>query len=795
MLAWIDVLGRGMSYRQYMRHSPKNKHPVDSLHNILLLRSLFLGVRKTGWTGWAIYDILDTKMSSRQLRKLQQQRELEHAKLQAEAEVEEASEEEPVQRPQKSKPSLFANLAALEDEDGDDDEADADKEEAEAEGVSEAEANSAPAPKAKKSKKKKKKAKSKAKDTPEDKPEDNDEIEQALRELNLKKPSYGTNGQATTPTLDPEYERVCALLGIQTQHLKVANEMRNLFGKTALENHDDAGGPVGRAARRQRAQQEQVDLETALKGHHPPGKGLPELILRRNCFIQGKDEWPKGTTGGLTMAVVDEKKDAHGAVEFTVVHDQTYQALQHSFHQYVEIGDPQNLIGLLIKNRKSSSLRSGRGLTDPAYHISLLTQVSKVARNQGDHALASDLLERALFTFGRATTTLFSKKLAEGKARFDFQRPENRELWLAGYQYIKSLVMKGTYRTALEWAKFLLSLDPTGDPYCMRLMIHQLALRAQEFEWLLDMCDPKSDSDEKSPFVVMSGSDAYRYHIAPSLAFAALQLRDGKRSRELLTKGMQQLPWLFARLFQDLNLDVPPSIWGITPRTRTEELFTALCIKYTKDLWDTPAATALLMEIAHTISKVDASSIPKVKDDELTLSVVRFVYLDDTPALMAMVPSALLHRSNNSDSDPIPPDNSIISYESQRIPLQQRDGFGDALLDFNDPLAAFQRLIPDLNNFAGVPRGVRVLGGMMDWTGERRGEEGEDDDVEGSEEPADDATGSEEEEEQRPSSTGNWLSNLLWNRRARAGQEEPEEQAEVEELEEVGNMEDNDNGD
>lgn len=302
-------------------------------------------------------------MSSRHLRKLQQQRELEQAKLQAN--VEEESDDEPVERPQKSKPSLFANFAALEDEDedGDDnDNAPADREDeiAKAEGdLSNTEATPAPAPKAKKSKKKKKKAKSKAKDTPEEKSGGEDEIEEALRELNLKKPSRTANGQDTTPVLDPEYERVCALLGVQTQHLKVANEMRNLFGKTAIDNHDDAGGPVGRAARRQqRAQQEQMDLETALKGHHPAGKGLSELILRRNCFIQGKEDWPKGTTGGLTMAVVDDKKDTGGTVEFTFVHDKTYQALQFSFHQYVEVGDPENLVGLLIKNRKCANGRT-----------------------------------------------------------------------------------------------------------------------------------------------------------------------------------------------------------------------------------------------------------------------------------------------------------------------------------------------------------------------------------------------------------------------------------------------------
>src|SRR4051812_34051130 len=49
--------------------------------------------------------------------------------------------------------------------------------------------------------------------------------------------------------------------------------------------------------------------------------------------------------------------------------------------------------------------------TSLAYHISLLLQVSKIAKDQGDHSLSSDLVERALFTFGRVSLSSFSTKL------------------------------------------------------------------------------------------------------------------------------------------------------------------------------------------------------------------------------------------------------------------------------------------------------------------------------------------------------------------------------------------------
>jgi hypothetical protein len=313
--------------------------------------------------------------------------------------------------------------------------------------------------------------------------------------------------------------------------------------------------------------------------------------------------------------------------------------------------------------------------------------------------LSSDLLERALFTFGRAATTLFNNKLSMGKARLDFARPENREIWLAGYQYIKSLVMKGTYRTALEWAKVLLSFDPEADPYCMRFMIHHLALRASEFNWLLDLFESDlikewEDADDKGGAQILS-------HFRPSLAIAAMSLKEGNQSRKFLTESMQTVPWLFCRLFKELNLDAPPSIWGIEARSDSETLFTEIYVRQAKDLWNTPEATALLMEIAHTIPKVDIASVPVLDNSTMTLDVVRFVYLDNTPTLMALAPSKLLHRSNNSDADPLPPDVNTFSYETQKRALRGGDGEDDLGGDFFNPLAALARLLPSLRQPGG----------------------------------------------------------------------------------------------
>ncbi|KFY10340.1 hypothetical protein V492_05068 [Pseudogymnoascus sp. VKM F-4246] len=638
-------------------------------------------------------------MSSRQIRKLQQQRELEQAKLREAAEEGSDEDEQDDYRPP-AKASLFAGFAALQDEDEDeDDEDDEETKIDETAHVSPDEAEPSPAPKkAKKSKKKKKKAKAKAQETSEaQKPETKDEgddIDAALRELNISAEKTGQQQpQEPVILLDPEYERAYALLGVNNQHLKVGNEMRNLFGRTAVENNDEAGGPVPRGGRRrQRAQQQQVDLETALKGHHAPGKGLPEVTLRRNIFIQGKEEWPRATTGGLTMERVDELID--GTVEFRFVHDNAYEAVQNQFRIFVEMGDPQNLIGLLQRN---------------PYHISLLLQVSKIAKDQSDHSLSNDLVERALFSFARASTSLFATKISLGKARLDFARPENRELWLAGYHYIKSLTMKGTYRTAFEWCKLLLLLDLEDDPYCLKLVIHHLALRAHEFQWFVDA--------ESSP---MFGDDRgfTRDFQLLSLGLAHMHLKHGKESREALGQAIKKFPYLFCMLFKELNIDdAPASIWGVLPRNNAEDLFSQIYIRQTKDLWSTPEATSLLVEVAHAVGKPDEEEMVPIPNECMDLDLGRFVYLDNTPSLMALVPSNVMHRLPNSDSDPLPPqaDMNIFSHPTQRLPFATgADGMAPdgGLEGFFDPVAAMRALLP---NWVGpLPDSERLAPGAIE---------------------------------------------------------------------------------
>jgi hypothetical protein len=282
-------------------------------------------------------------MSSRALRRAQkelEERQQEEALRQDEEEDEEDEEEEDVAPTAKPRTSLFALLKDAGDDENDDQEDDEDLE-------SEADVPVAPAPKAsQKSKKKKKKGKGKAKAIePETTSASSkaksglDEIDVALRALSLTSPAgESRDADQQTPTVNEELQQLYSVLAVDTHHLHAANEMRKLFGRAAANDDQPA-----RARRQPRGRGQQ-------QGGVPGNQHLTSIVLRRNIFIQGKEEWPRATLGGLSMEVVDKRSD--GSVEYRFMHNTSYQSVQREFEVCVASMDPERMIQLLATNRK-----------------------------------------------------------------------------------------------------------------------------------------------------------------------------------------------------------------------------------------------------------------------------------------------------------------------------------------------------------------------------------------------------------------------------------------------------------
>ncbi|XP_053277356.1 transcription factor 25 [Pleuronectes platessa] len=188
---------------------------------------------------------------------------------------------------------------------------------------------------------------------------------------------------------------------------------------------------------------------------------------RSTWMTSPKESWPRFSRTGISMTLLESKDGVH---YFTYEHSRDYQQVQFKFLDAVESMDPNNIVALLQLN---------------PYHIDSLLQLSDVCRIQEDQEMARDLIERAMYSFECAFHPIFN--LTSGTSRLDYLRPENRAFYLALYKHMMFLEKRGCPRTALEYCKLILSLDPDSDPLCMLLLIDFLMLRSREYQPLLQL--------------------------------------------------------------------------------------------------------------------------------------------------------------------------------------------------------------------------------------------------------------------------------------------------------------------
>uniref|UniRef100_A0A673YV26 Transcription factor 25 (basic helix-loop-helix) n=1 Tax=Salmo trutta TaxID=8032 RepID=A0A673YV26_SALTR len=219
--------------------------------------------------------------------------------------------------------------------------------------------------------------------------------------------------------------------------------VRNLNPETELKRYFGARAVLGDQRPRQRQRQ----------------------FHRSTWMTIPKDTWPRFSRPGISMTLLESRD---GLQYFTFEHSRDYQQIQFKFLDSVESMDPNNIVALLQMN---------------PYHIDSLLQLSDVCRIQEDQEMARDLIERALYSFECAFHPVCS--LTSGTSRLDYLRPENRAFYLAVYKHMMFLERRGCPRTALEYCRLILSLDPDSDPLCMLLLIDFLSLRSREYNFLL----------------------------------------------------------------------------------------------------------------------------------------------------------------------------------------------------------------------------------------------------------------------------------------------------------------------
>jgi len=190
-------------------------------------------------------------------------------------------------------------------------------------------------------------------------------------------------------------------------------------------------------------------------------------IKRGSVLVTPKPSWPNASRTGLSMRTIDCDKDGSW---FTWDHSPQYQSVQLEFLSAVESMNPDRIMKILNAH---------------PMHIDSMLQLAEICKMGEDSAMAAELIERTLYALESSFHPCFN--LASGTCHLEYRRQENRSFFIGLFRHINYVASRACYRTALELTKILLSLDPGEDPLAAILMVDFYALRAREYNWMVQL--------------------------------------------------------------------------------------------------------------------------------------------------------------------------------------------------------------------------------------------------------------------------------------------------------------------
>ena len=268
-----------------------------------------------------------------------------------------------------------------------------------------------------------------------------DDVDAVIREINEQFGFEAVKNESLKEKSSNQegIEVVKSLLLVEKKYLSAELEMKRIFGSRIVTSERDS------LSRNQRNRTK---------------------FIRKTYLVQFKSSWPKYSNPGIHMILKHSRTSGGG--EFQIEHSKEYQSIQRKFLSAVNSLDPRNIGGLLNMY---------------PYHIDSLLQLSEVFKINGDSSMATEMVERAVYCFEMCFHTLFNPCL--GACTMDYKCFENRGLFIALLRYSLILGQKGCWRTALEFTKVLLGLDPDEDPMGTLLVMDFFALQSGEFDFLL----------------------------------------------------------------------------------------------------------------------------------------------------------------------------------------------------------------------------------------------------------------------------------------------------------------------
>ncbi|KAK4531674.1 hypothetical protein CCYA_CCYA09G2531 [Cyanidiococcus yangmingshanensis] len=357
------------------------------------------------------------------------------------------------------------------------------------------------------------------------------------------------------------------LFTIDVGKLNADNELRRFFGRDVVEREQVHMERAVSGARERRG--------TTRRPRHRLRHAADALVigtgtLARSVWVSPKPSWSRSTPG-LSMEPVLEWRLPRPI--FRYHYREPYLSLEEGFDQVVRSGDHHLMIEF--------------SWTYP-FHVGALLQLAEIYRVFGEAERENECIERALFTLENSQ----HPRYRPGAAYLPFQFTANQPCYKALCLGAERARRKGSYRTAMEIAKLLCTLDPPVDesrtnlrPWCdpvgALLVVDAYALLAKEWNWILQCME----SEHPSAAVLRQLPNwQYSYLYALWKDRSIQETKDGTTSgrskealvKERLTECVQQYPYLaHALVFEpsgvahSLPLLLRRTVAGYVERTAT----------------------------------------------------------------------------------------------------------------------------------------------------------------------------------------------------------------------------------
>jgi len=530
-----------------------------------------------------------------------------------------------------------------------------------------------------------------------------DEIDRSVREVNkiLGKAPSAQDAKLSVNSGAPVVVAVRGILSIETRNLNPDNEMKKIFGSRVVEGH-----------------------RSAHHHHHPRqqgpggGRGAPARVRAQtraaHAIIAHHHNWPKPTKTGLSMRFLES--DKQGNQHFTFEHSPSYQTVQKRFYGAVESMNPDFIVQLLNEH---------------PFHVDSMLQLSDICKMGEDSQMATELVERTLFTMEASFHTMFS--LTSGTSRLDYRRQENRSFFIALFRHLVSVGGRACYRTSLEFCKLLLSLDPECDPTGVLLMLDFYAIRAAQHAWFVRLYEEWEPSRNLSQLPNWAyGVAVARFHCADDGD------KDFSKADEMLQTALINFPGVLLPLLDKCSIEpedkVARHLFFVDSQRGQQaglELLTRLYVGRSYHVWKVPEILPWLERNCRVVlDRVDggdaavklAAEKRKLRYQGTPRNVYRHVIMSDIKDATTSLPKELSEEAVMS-FDPVPPTDSIDLYKGNA----RRGGGGT---DDSGTLSLFLRsLLPNFDANAPAaqapPRGdaaAAAAGGA--GVGEDAGDDG-----------------------------------------------------------------------